>query len=157
MPVHPAEEEAPSHITDQVAKESSNSTASSHPLHTGSENPPSITSSSQDQSSASAASITDTITQKAKEFANTASNTATSLANQAQQFIANQTGGSDKENNSTGGLTDKVASQAEGFLDGNATRGPSHSKYVQDHQNPGVTDDVAEEEGQFEKMVESGK
>ncbi|RMZ86261.1 hypothetical protein DV737_g65, partial [Chaetothyriales sp. CBS 132003] len=33
MPHHPSEENAPSHIHDQVAKESSNSTASTHPLH----------------------------------------------------------------------------------------------------------------------------
>ncbi|KAF2281413.1 uncharacterized protein EI97DRAFT_454611 [Westerdykella ornata] len=33
MPVHPAEERATGSITDQVAKESSDSTASSHPLH----------------------------------------------------------------------------------------------------------------------------
>ncbi|OJD35257.1 peptidase c40 [Diplodia corticola] len=33
MPVHPAEETATGDITDQVAKASSDSTASSHPLH----------------------------------------------------------------------------------------------------------------------------
>ncbi|KAF4303765.1 hypothetical protein GTA08_BOTSDO07590 [Botryosphaeria dothidea] len=33
MPVHPAEENATGNITDKVAKESSDSTASSHPLH----------------------------------------------------------------------------------------------------------------------------
>lgn len=33
MPVHPAEENASGNITDQVAKESSNSNASSHQLH----------------------------------------------------------------------------------------------------------------------------
>ncbi|RMZ81478.1 hypothetical protein DV738_g2210, partial [Chaetothyriales sp. CBS 135597] len=33
MPHHPSEENAPSHIYDQVAKESSDSTASTHPLH----------------------------------------------------------------------------------------------------------------------------
>lgn len=33
MPVHPAEEEAPSGLTDKVAQESKDSTASNHPLH----------------------------------------------------------------------------------------------------------------------------
>ncbi|KAL6710642.1 hypothetical protein ACN47E_007699 [Coniothyrium glycines] len=33
MPVHPAEETATGSITDQVAKESRDSTASTHPLH----------------------------------------------------------------------------------------------------------------------------
>ncbi|KAF4537520.1 Peptidase c40 [Lasiodiplodia theobromae] len=33
MPHHPAEETATGNITDQVAKESSDSTASTHPLH----------------------------------------------------------------------------------------------------------------------------
>ncbi|KAF2257097.1 hypothetical protein BU26DRAFT_599663 [Trematosphaeria pertusa] len=33
MPVHPAEEHASGNITDQVAKDSKDSTASSHPLH----------------------------------------------------------------------------------------------------------------------------
>jgi hypothetical protein len=33
MPVHPAEETASGSITDQVAKESKDSTASTHPLH----------------------------------------------------------------------------------------------------------------------------
>ena len=33
MPVHPAEETAGGSITDQVAKESSDSNASTHPLH----------------------------------------------------------------------------------------------------------------------------
>ncbi|KAH7116927.1 hypothetical protein B0J11DRAFT_583632 [Dendryphion nanum] len=33
MPVHPAEENATGSITDQVAKESDDSTASSHPIH----------------------------------------------------------------------------------------------------------------------------
>ncbi|KAJ4356121.1 uncharacterized protein N0V89_004149 [Didymosphaeria variabile] len=33
MPVHPAEERATGSITDQVAKESSDSNASSHPNH----------------------------------------------------------------------------------------------------------------------------
>ena len=33
MPVHPAEENAPSNIFDKVAKESNDSTASDHPLH----------------------------------------------------------------------------------------------------------------------------
>ncbi|KAF2017453.1 hypothetical protein BU24DRAFT_420504 [Aaosphaeria arxii CBS 175.79] len=33
MPVHPAEENATGNITDKVAKESSDSTASSHPAH----------------------------------------------------------------------------------------------------------------------------
>ncbi|KAL1589922.1 hypothetical protein WHR41_00994 [Cladosporium halotolerans] len=33
MPVHPKEEEATGNLTDQVAKESSNSNASSHSLH----------------------------------------------------------------------------------------------------------------------------
>ncbi|EKG18045.1 hypothetical protein MPH_04735 [Macrophomina phaseolina MS6] len=33
MPVHPAEENATGSITDQVAKESSDSTASSHAMH----------------------------------------------------------------------------------------------------------------------------
>jgi hypothetical protein len=33
MPVHPKEEEATGSITDQVAKESSDSTASTHPNH----------------------------------------------------------------------------------------------------------------------------
>ncbi|KAF7845933.1 hypothetical protein BT93_L0003 [Corymbia citriodora subsp. variegata] len=35
MPHHPKEEETSSHITDQVAKESSDSTASSHEMHQG--------------------------------------------------------------------------------------------------------------------------
>ncbi|KAF1355304.1 hypothetical protein BDV97DRAFT_101794 [Delphinella strobiligena] len=33
MPVHPKEETATGNITDQIAKESSDSTASTHPLH----------------------------------------------------------------------------------------------------------------------------
>ncbi|EXJ86358.1 hypothetical protein A1O3_03309 [Capronia epimyces CBS 606.96] len=33
MPQHPAEENTQSHIFDKVAKESSDSTASNHPLH----------------------------------------------------------------------------------------------------------------------------
>ncbi|RMD42914.1 hypothetical protein DV735_g2193, partial [Chaetothyriales sp. CBS 134920] len=33
MPHHPSEENAPSNIFDQVAKESSDSTASTHPIH----------------------------------------------------------------------------------------------------------------------------
>jgi hypothetical protein len=33
MPHHPTEENAPDHVFDQVAKESDNSTASSHPAH----------------------------------------------------------------------------------------------------------------------------
>ncbi|KAF2655803.1 hypothetical protein K491DRAFT_692593 [Lophiostoma macrostomum CBS 122681] len=33
MPVHPAEENTSGSITDQVAKDSSDSNASSHPLH----------------------------------------------------------------------------------------------------------------------------
>ena len=39
MPVHHSEENAPSHIFDQVAKESSDSTASDHPLHNENEGP----------------------------------------------------------------------------------------------------------------------
>lgn len=33
MPHHPSEEEASSHVFDQVAKESKDSTASDHPIH----------------------------------------------------------------------------------------------------------------------------
>lgn len=33
MPVHPSEEIAPDGLTDRVAKESSNSNASDHPIH----------------------------------------------------------------------------------------------------------------------------
>ena len=33
MPVHPSEEEASSHIFDEVAKESKDSTASDHAIH----------------------------------------------------------------------------------------------------------------------------
>ena len=33
MPHHPSEEDTESHIFDQVAKESDNSTASDHPMH----------------------------------------------------------------------------------------------------------------------------
>jgi hypothetical protein len=33
MPVHPAEETAPSNLTDKVAQESSDSNASDHPIH----------------------------------------------------------------------------------------------------------------------------
>ncbi|ETN40207.1 uncharacterized protein HMPREF1541_04483 [Cyphellophora europaea CBS 101466] len=33
MPVHPTEETAPSNLTDKVAQESSDSTASDHPIH----------------------------------------------------------------------------------------------------------------------------
>jgi len=153
MPVHPSEEEAPSHITDQVAQQSSDSTASTHPLHTGGGDSTSQAASGgsfQDQASAMA----DTLTQKAKEFATTASNTATSLASQAQKYINEQTGGGGKEKHGTGGLTDNVASQAEGFLDGNATSGVSHSKYVQDEQSPGVTDKVTENAKAFEESVE---
>lgn len=39
MPVHPTEESAPSNITDKVAKESRDSTASDHPLHNENEGP----------------------------------------------------------------------------------------------------------------------
>jgi hypothetical protein len=39
MPVHPAEEEAQPNIFDKVAKESSDSTASDHPLHQENEGP----------------------------------------------------------------------------------------------------------------------
>jgi hypothetical protein len=33
MPVHPSEEETASHVFDQVAKESSDSSTSDHPMH----------------------------------------------------------------------------------------------------------------------------
>lgn len=39
MPVHPSEETAPSGIFDKVAKESSDSTASDHPIHKENEGP----------------------------------------------------------------------------------------------------------------------
>ncbi|KAK4941831.1 hypothetical protein LTR10_018307 [Elasticomyces elasticus] len=51
MPQHPAEEEAPSNIFDQVAKESSDSTASDHPLHKENEGPIKQAASAQDHKS----------------------------------------------------------------------------------------------------------
>lgn len=39
MPHHPSEENAPSHIFDKVAKESSDSTASDHAIHKENEGP----------------------------------------------------------------------------------------------------------------------
>lgn len=48
MPQHPAEETAPSHIFDKVAKESSDSTASDAPLHKENEQPVKQAASAQD-------------------------------------------------------------------------------------------------------------
>merc|ERR1712072_1214084 len=48
MPQHPAEETAPSNIFDKVAKESSDSTASDHPMHKENEQPVKQAASAQD-------------------------------------------------------------------------------------------------------------
>jgi hypothetical protein len=48
MPQHPAEETAPDNIFDKVAKESSDSTASDHPLHKENEQPVKQAASAQD-------------------------------------------------------------------------------------------------------------
>lgn len=62
--------------------------------------------------------MVNTISQKATEFAKTASTTATNLAGQAQAFVQQQMGGSSesvKPAPQNPGLTDNAAEQAKVF------------------------------------------